>query len=526
MSEQHIVKIPSFGSKSLELDFSQTTVFVGANGSGKTRLGRWLVNGDGTPVVGGGNPLNSRGVWISARRAIDCPQTVQISDPESLTKQGHPPLMRPRETNDFQLVLNWLISKGSAAANKYLEESRASDTKVVLPTTEKDTFQEIWKRILPHRKVVFAHTHIKAASASNESYSPAELSDGERVVFYLIVKCLMAEFNAVIVVDEPEMHLHRSIQRALWSEIQSARPDCKFVFFTHDIEFAAEYCAQLVWLKSFDGTAWDLSIVSNSTDEEGLSNSLKLQILGSRKPVVFVEGSPSSLDASLYRALLPNYQVIPIGGCSEVIQSVKSLRKHESFHNLEVRGIIDSDRRSQAEKDALLNDGIYVLSVAEVENLFCTEEVIKLLCANQMKDFVTVFTEISKLAFTEFEQQMENQVAGFVSTDFCRRIGGFKAKNLQEIKTNLETLFSVLSVDKAESNFESKKSEFDGILKSKNYKDLLRVFNFKGLKSICAKQLGLTTEEFGPLVCRLAVIKEKHSEFVEALKGYLGGFPL
>ena len=84
-----------------------------------------------------------------------------------------------------------------------------------------------------------AQVETEAEKKPNEPYNAAEMSDGERVIFYLIGECLAAPDDAVIVIDEPEMHLHKSIQSDLWDAIEAERPDCLFVYLTHDVDFAA-----------------------------------------------------------------------------------------------------------------------------------------------------------------------------------------------------------------------------------------------------------------------------------------------
>ncbi|WP_412677175.1 DUF4435 domain-containing protein [Aeromonas caviae] len=79
---------------------------------------------------------------------------------------------------------------------------------------------------------------------------------------------------------------------------------------------------------------------------EDLPEDLLIQILGSRKPVVFVEGENGSYDSSLYSSILSDYLVIPCGSCSQVIQIVKSLKINKKIHRLTVFGIIDRDRRN------------------------------------------------------------------------------------------------------------------------------------------------------------------------------------
>ena len=47
-----------------------------------------------------------------------------------------------------------------------------------------------------------------------------------------------------LIIDEPELHVHRSIMDRLWDELEGARPDSVFVFITHDLEFAASRTAK------------------------------------------------------------------------------------------------------------------------------------------------------------------------------------------------------------------------------------------------------------------------------------------
>lgn len=173
------------------------------------------------------------------------------------------------------------------------------------------------------------------------------MSDGERVIFYLIGQCLAAPQDAIIIVDEPELHLHKSVQAPLWNQIEQARPDCLFVYLTHNGDFAAAMDESTkVWLKSYDGERWDWHVIKQ---DENIPEELLLEVLGSRKPIVFVEGVAGSHDSALYTAILKNFLVIPVGSCSQVIQSVKALKANSQLHHLDVFGIIDRDRRVPAE---------------------------------------------------------------------------------------------------------------------------------------------------------------------------------
>jgi len=102
-------------------------------------------------------------------------------------------------------------------------------------------------------------------------YNSSEMSDGERVIFYLIGQCLAAPKDGIIVIDEPELHLHKSVQAPLWDAIEKLRQDCLFVYLTHDVDFAAaKEAAKTIWLKSFDGQKWDWELIN---EDENLKTS-------------------------------------------------------------------------------------------------------------------------------------------------------------------------------------------------------------------------------------------------------------
>lgn len=62
---------------------------------------------------------------------------------------------------------------------------------------------------------------VMASSEKNEEYfeyKGRDLSDGERVGLYLIAQCLYIPENKTIIIDELEIHLHRSIMDRLISK--------------------------------------------------------------------------------------------------------------------------------------------------------------------------------------------------------------------------------------------------------------------------------------------------------------------
>ncbi len=346
------------------------------------------------------------------------------------------------------------------------------------------------------------------------------MSDGERVIFYLVGQCLAAPKNGIVVIDEPELHLHKSVQVPLWAEVERLRPDCLFVYLTHDVDFAvAQEGAQRVWLKSFDGTSWDWELVD---DKDDLPADLVIQILGSRKPVVFVEGVNGSHDVSLYREILPGFLVIPRGSCDQVIQAVRTLRSNAQIHHLQVCGLIDRDRRTATEIAALQADKIYTLDVAEVENLFCTQEVLELVSARLARDATADFDQAVRHVFKQLKAEIDTQISLRVIAEVKFRLNCFdaSARGVGALSNAVQQLTQAIDIPALYAQFEA---EFQAVIESTDYRGLLRLYNRKSLPTQIGNTLGLKSGELVDLVVRLART-DARGALIAAIKPYMGAF--
>jgi len=336
------------------------------------------------------------------------------------------------------------------------------------------------------------------------------MSDGERVALYLMGECLCAPINAVVIVDEPEIHIHKAIQSRLWDALESARPDCIFVYFTHDLDFAAERSyARRIWVEAFDGTNWKWHLIDDQAD---IPTPMTLQILGSRKPILFVEGEPDSLDR-IYRSLYPGHTVIARGSCFSVIRSVRSMSQPGFLSGHKAFGLIDRDRRSQVELDSLLAEGVYSCPVAEVENLLCLPAVLSA-AANAIHANEAVADAIA-FAIQQFRIEIDRHAIAFAYKEVHFRLGQF-AESRKWTKTDLEQAFQdhVKTIDVG-SLYETEKNRLRQVADTGNYLEVLKVFNRKGLANQLAEKLGYKSEAFQKWF--FGTID------TEALKGSVGG---
>lgn len=418
MDESYSLKLPRSDGTFQEIKTNRSILFIGANGSGKTRLGTWVEME---------SPQKQKVHRISAQKSLTMPDVTTPTSidraekdllcgyaeaPEGKTcdyKLGHRWEQSPAISllNDYQKLMVYLFSDYTEESSKYFTASKLTDEKVNPPITKLDLVKQTWEKVLPHRELVIHGLRIqtKVKGDTSKVYNSSEMSDGERVIFYLVGQCLAAPKDGIVVIDEPEIHLHKSIQTPLWREIEKLRSDCLFVYMTHDVDFTVSlHDSKKIWLKSYDGQKWDWEAVE---EVDGLPETLLVEVLGSRKPVVFIEGENGSYDTSLYRAVLPNHLVIPSGSCTQVIQAVKALRSSDQLHHLSVNGIIDRDRRVQEELESLEQSGIYALKVAEVENLFCVPEVLSIVSTRLARDPSEDLNKISHFIFAEMQSEIE-----------------------------------------------------------------------------------------------------------------------
>lgn len=118
--------------------------------------------------------------------------------------------------NDYDKLLSLLFAKSAERDRKYTEQAKRSREYIAVPKAPIDEIIELWDTIMPHRKLSFIDGKVIAKKVGQSEYHGQEMSDGERVVLYLIGQCLSLPENSVIIVDEPEIYLHKSLVDKLW----------------------------------------------------------------------------------------------------------------------------------------------------------------------------------------------------------------------------------------------------------------------------------------------------------------------
>lgn len=506
-------------------------VIIGANGSGKSRLGVWMEN----------NNLNKTH-RIGAQRSLIFNKYIELKSykqSQNLLTFG---AETPREThdlrwntgwnggeldyttsmlNDYEYVLSTLIAMQTKQQEEFIKDCKQKESQGEkhdkVPEMVLDKLKRIWNTIFSSHRIIDIKDGEVTTILDDVTYEGRAMSDGERVALYLIAQCLCVPEDKIIIIDEPEIHLHRSIMDKLWTSIEAEREDCFFIYITHDTQFAATHKnSEKLWIKNYDGTNWNFEEIKDSN----LPEQLLLDILGNRKPVLFVEGTSNSYDTKLYSEIYKNYYVIPCGSCSSVISQTKSMKMNEQLHNFKCYGIIDRNYRDDYEIDAYKEDNIFTLEVAEVENLFLTEELLKVI--NNILEFNdnSQIERIKKYIIEErFAKEINKQICEAIVSElkFKLNTASISKVNEEKAKETLDEAFKKISYD----NIKTKQTEkFNKILDSHVYKDILKVFNCKSLSMSIGHFLGINNKEYQNFILR-KIRGEKANDIINAIIPYL-----
>ncbi|MCH5228406.1 MAG: DUF4435 domain-containing protein [Muribaculaceae bacterium] len=457
-------------------DGRQLTI-IGGSGAGKTRFMEQLMELTG-----------DRTYCLSAIRA-PFPEREESGRKGSIDHQysqaaSRRPYMRTNAVSELEKLIFMLFADEFEHLLKIKEKANSKGHLKRFPQSKLDKLSAIWEKIFPGNKIVTTGgTLLFSTNSGDDLISAEKLSQGEMAVLYYVAGVLYAMPNAVIFVDAPSLFLHPTILNALWNSIETLRPDCTFVYNSVDVEFVSSRSRNVIlWVKSYDAgkNEWDYEIVEPGEIREDLF----IELVGSRKPVLFIEGDQThSIDAKLYPLVFPDFTVKSLGSCDKVIETTRSFNGLTNMHHLESHGIVDRDRRTAQEVAYLRKKSIMVPEVAEVENFFLMEEVIKSMAKIRGKNPGVVFNKVKKRSLAEFNRRLQQQVLEHVRHRVKREVDAkidAKFTCITALETHLRQLIKILNPRKQYNELIQK---FKGIIERQDYAEMLKVFNHKPLLS-------------------------------------------
>ena len=374
MSFQLAFRTTEAHDRRLDLDPGEVLFVLGANGTGKSTL-----------MFHFSTQNHARTRRISAHRqtwmnsdALDLTPSAKVQTERSIHKSDRNIQSRYRDEYGPQrasMTIYELIDAENVRARAIAAAYDAHDQERLKQAAKAEAPITVINELLQQSNIpititIRANERVLASKNSGPEYSAAELSDGERNALLIAGSVLTAPKGTLLVIDEPERHLHRAIISPLLCQLFERRADCSFVISTHDHDLPLVHSeARTLLLRScmLDGSnapCWEADELPTGSP---IDDNLKRDLLGARRKIIFVEGTESSLDRALYSILFPMASVIPKGNCHEVEEAVAGARSAEALHWLRAYGIIDSDGVPLAHIAAKRDRGVYALPYYSVE---------------------------------------------------------------------------------------------------------------------------------------------------------------
>lgn len=364
------IKLFSFISK-----VDSTTVIIGANGAGKSSLINELRKNsiDQMYVL----PAQKLLYFVSntfGRDSINKDQYIaNLKNVE--TKYNTIQIQTQKIEDDFssaftKLITLWVKDFAKVATDNAREVGEVSIALL-------DRVERIWNQIFP--EITFypePNDRVLEVIRNGNKYSINGLSDGERCVLFYIGNVLLAPENSYIVVDEPETFLNAAVYNELWDLLISERHDCQFIFASHNMDFVQSRSnATYVWCKKFEAPYnLDYQILEESQE---MPLSLLTEVSGTKKPILFCEGTKNSIDYQIYSKLFSEFCFVkPVQGHKQVIQYTKAYNQLKKSHGNEAYGIIDYDWMDEARIQNYKKKNIFVLPFNEIEMFLIDEEIV------------------------------------------------------------------------------------------------------------------------------------------------------
>lgn len=513
---------------------NNAVIIIGANGAGKSHLGAWIERHGMSNVH-----------RIPSQRSLNFNPNLQLKsygEAESLVLYGvdksiYPNLVKNKEQrwgkadgsedtikliNDFDDILAALLAIDSNENRNYVEACKKAESekqeKPDVPLTTVSKLHSLWTNIFPQRELILEDSRFYAKEpGSNNRYSANQMSDGERAVLYFAAQILcIPEGRSILVIDEPELHLHRSLSNRLWSALEKFRPDLLFIYITHDTDFAARHqFADKYWVKAYHGNSkWEIQKIEGSS----LPEELLLTLLGNRKNIIFVEGDENSFDSRIYSLIYKDYFIVPCGGCERVKSYTKAFRNESQLSDFTAFGIIDRDFHSDEELKKYKDDHVFCLKVAEIENLFITEEMFKAVADLMACEPDSVNKAINFVWHTKFDNLLDKQICAATITTVKEKLSRIEisCKKLNDVKTSFDQAIDDLDVEKIKSEIEKK---FNLLKSQGSYSDILKFFNEKSASKCVGHFFGITDNDYQDTIIRQ--INAGNQNFIDAIKKYL-----
>lgn len=465
-------------------------VIFGKNGAGKTTLLNKIASG----------VLSENSLVIPANRSLQIGE-----DTESF-------YIRPTQSLNNILkdsaALHYLVMQiCSRTLSQAINENNISESLI-------KRLESICNKLDLERKLLIENNYIYFyVDEHNGKYTLPKCSDGEKAIVFIIMAILLAPQNAFIFIDEPELHLNGALMQKLFNELENERPDIKFIYVTHIINFVeSRKNVELIYLeKTHKYNEWKFK---NIKEFDNADIDMILGIEGTQDDIIFCEGNnQTSIDHKILDCVFDDCFIKPVGSCELVINNTKLLHStgKYSFLRRKAYAIIDNDFRTEQEIQKLSEDNIKVLEYNEWENLLLSEDIITYVnnrTAN--RDIEKIKSSIVDL----MKNRRKNTMDDFLNKKYKKIIEANKL-SYDNLNDKLEET-NTQNNEKLKQSLCEYESLFDNYVAENNYEALIKIVPAKCIFKESSKFLGFS--DSNAYIDRIVVLLKQDSNFKNLVK--------
>ena len=349
-------------------------------------------------------------------------------------------------------------------------------------------FYEIFSSLGLDRDIVADRESLFLKGDKINQYSINDASDGEKNIAYLIMATLLAPDDSFVFIDEPERHLNGALMRNLFDKLEAERSDLRFVYLTHNIDFVeSRKNVALIYLEKSEAyKKWKFKKIDDYSD---ISLDVILGIEGTKKDIIFCEGTRGSIDCKVLECLFPEYEIQPLSSCEQVKLNTRGINGKEPLFRRKAFGLVDEDYMQRAEIDSLKNDHVFSIGYNEWENFIIRSEILEYINISHLnKDLTLVKSEVIKHIKKAGKTAI---LSDFITKRYTKMLYATKLSYSKKLDEQLD---AINNKNKSDLMDEVQKLS-DKIDSLTDYDKLVSIVPAKMLLKMVAQGIGLATDD-------------------------------
>ena len=417
-------------------------------------------------------------------------------DVEETDIRAYLPPFESRFESTMQKLYQKAAHRFSLIASKVVNENGTAHPKDFPDPLQ--PFIDLFSELIPDKKLkTIDPQNLRVLEYEDENgnvRSIHTLSSGEREVIGIGFDLLLTSpKHCVILIDEPELHLHPQLAFRLIQALISIGEKNQFLLFTHSGELITSFADQQVFYidthNKSQNQARDLSDIAKDPElSKILGQNIGTFAVG--KNVIFVEGQNASLDKAIYQGIakemFPDSVVIPVSG-QENIMALARVRDilGSTIWGISMFMIRDRDGLTDTQIQSMESGSsgrLKILGRRHLENYFLNENLLAEVLSEDLVDDTSqwrkptfVLGQLREIA----KEIMPEAVYKWIQENVRTEVGNvdLKVKNYQaqgkdklaeSIKTRaseeLQRITALLDSGKVSSVIDTKYAEYDQAL--------------------------------------------------------------